>query len=80
VQSVVLFDTSTEKVVQTIPYHNPEALFLGVAVILEIQRRLEGAIRGQGQSGGKALGDVGAERTLRPFRKAGSYGSAIASF
>jgi YVTN family beta-propeller protein len=31
-QSLVLFDTTTQKVVQTIPYRSPEALFLGVAV------------------------------------------------
>src|SRR5436190_22060975 len=30
VQSLVLFDTSTLKVVQVIPYSAPEALFLGV--------------------------------------------------
>ena len=32
VQSLVLFDTYTDKVVQVIPYPSPEALFLGVAV------------------------------------------------
>ena len=32
VQSLVLFDTYTDKVVQEIPYVSPEALFLGVAV------------------------------------------------
>src|SRR5439155_12582376 len=32
VQSLVLFDTSTLKVVQVIPYSAPEALFLGVVV------------------------------------------------
>jgi YVTN family beta-propeller protein len=32
VQSLVLFDTSTNKVVQVIPYHSPEALFLGIVV------------------------------------------------
>ena len=31
-QSLVLFDTTTQKVVQTIPYSSPEALFLGIAV------------------------------------------------
>src|SRR6266852_5792720 len=31
-QSLVLFDTTTQKVVQTIPYSTPEALFLGIAV------------------------------------------------
>lgn len=32
VQSLVLFDTYTDKVVQEVPYASPEALFLGVAV------------------------------------------------
>src|SRR5213596_3473007 len=32
VQSLVLVDTSTHKVIQAIPYTAPEALFLGVAV------------------------------------------------
>ncbi len=32
VQSLVLFDTYTDKVVQELPYASPEALFLGVAV------------------------------------------------
>src|SRR5437867_5738 len=32
VQSLVLFDTATNKVVQAIPYTAPEALFLGVVV------------------------------------------------
>lgn len=32
VQSLVLFDASTQKVVQLIPYPSPEALFLGIAV------------------------------------------------
>lgn len=32
VQSLVLFDTATQKVVQVIPYKSPEALFLGIAV------------------------------------------------
>ncbi len=32
VQSLVLFDTQTEQVVQTLPYHRPEALFLGLVV------------------------------------------------
>ena len=32
VQSLVLFDTYTDKVVQAIPYPSPEALFLGIAV------------------------------------------------
>jgi YVTN family beta-propeller protein len=32
VQSLVLFDTATRKVMQVIPYPSPEALFLGVAV------------------------------------------------
>jgi YVTN family beta-propeller protein len=32
VQSLVLFDTATQRVVQVIPYASPEALFLGVAV------------------------------------------------
>ena len=32
VQSLVLFDTRTNKIVQVIPYHSPEALFLGIAV------------------------------------------------
>src|SRR6266849_7363424 len=32
VQSLVLFDTSTNKVIQIIPYHSPEALFLGIVV------------------------------------------------
>src|SRR5256885_2527016 len=32
VQSLVLFDTATNKVVQAIPYPSPEALFLGLAV------------------------------------------------
>ena len=32
VQSLVLFDASTQKVVQAIPYGSPEALFLGVVV------------------------------------------------
>src|SRR3989442_8842922 len=31
-QSLVLFDTATQKVVQTLPYRSPEALFLGIAV------------------------------------------------
>ena len=31
-QSLVLFDTATQKVVQTVPYRSPEALFLGIAV------------------------------------------------
>ncbi len=31
-QSLVLFDTTTQEVVQTIPYSSPEALFLGIAV------------------------------------------------
>src|SRR5206468_724315 len=31
-QSLVLFDTTTRKVIQTIPYRSPEALFLGIAV------------------------------------------------
>src|SRR2546427_8181347 len=31
-QSLVLFETTTQKVVQTIPYSTPEALFLGIAV------------------------------------------------
>jgi len=31
-QSLVLFETTTQKVVQTIPYSSPEALFLGIAV------------------------------------------------
>jgi len=38
VQSLVLFDTSTEKVVQTIPYRSPEALFLGVVVTPDARR------------------------------------------
>ena len=32
VQSLVLFDTYTDKVIQELPYATPEALFLGVAV------------------------------------------------
>jgi YVTN family beta-propeller protein len=32
VQSLVLFDTATQKVVQVLPYGSPEALFLGVVV------------------------------------------------
>ena len=31
-QSLVLFDTTTQKVIQTIPYSSPEALFLGIAI------------------------------------------------
>jgi len=38
VQSLVLFDGATHKVVQTLPYHRPEALFLGVAVSPDGQR------------------------------------------
>ncbi len=37
-QSLVLFDTTTQKVVQTIPYRSPEALFLGVAITPEGRR------------------------------------------
>ena len=32
VQSLVLFDTANHKITQVIPYHAPEALFLGVVV------------------------------------------------
>src|SRR5712691_11015849 len=32
IQSLVLFDTATQKVVQGLPYRSPEALFLGVVV------------------------------------------------
>jgi YVTN family beta-propeller protein len=38
VQSLVLFDTSTQKVVQALPYSSPEALFLGVVVSPDSRR------------------------------------------
>ena len=37
-QSLVLFDTMTQKVVQTIPYSSPEALFLGIVITPDSRR------------------------------------------
>src|SRR5213594_5011264 len=37
-QSLVLFDTTTQKVIQTIPYSSPEALFLGIVITPDSRR------------------------------------------